>query len=231
MKKLTVFDLDDTLVNGDTSIIWRQYLQDIGVINDPDYSRKDNLYMQQYANGTLDLSAYLHFSLAPLANHAIDVVTRWLDDCVHRRVIDDIFPEAKDIIRQLTADNDGDDVLIISATVSFIVKAVAKELGIKHAIGVDVAIENNHYTHHVLGTPSFREGKVIRLKQWLAAHHKAQYYDHITFYTDSINDLPLCEFADEIFTVNPCPLLRPIAEQREWGILHWGNCDNVHIER
>lgn len=223
MKKLTVFDLDDTLVNGDTSLIWRQYLQTIGVITDPDYSQKDNAYMQQYASGTLDLSAYLHFSLAPIANHPIDVVETWLDNCVHHHVIDYIFPEAKAIIKQLTTNNEGDDVLIISATVSFIVKAVAKELGIKHAIGVDVAIENNRYTHHVVGTASFREGKVTRLKEWLADHKKTQYYDHITFYTDSINDLPLCEFADEVFTVNPCSLLRPIAEEKGWHILNWGN--------
>lgn len=221
MKKLTVFDLDDTLVHGDTSMIWRQYLQDISVITDPNYSQNDKKYMQQYADGTLDLAEYLHFSLSPIADTPIEKVTTWLADCVHTRVMPHIFPEAKALIKQLTADNGGEDVLIISATVAFIVKAVANELGIKNAIGVDLNVANNRYTHHVVGTPSFREGKVIRLKQWLDEQGKAAHYDHITFYTDSINDLPLCEFADEVFTINPCPQLRPIAEQRGWGILPW----------
>lgn len=137
-------------------------------------------------------------------------------------MVNAIFPEAKALIKQLTADNDGEDMLIISATVTFIVKAVANELSIKNAIGVDVAVESNAYTHHVVGTPSFREGKVIRLQQWLAEQGKETHYDHVTFYTDSINDLSLCEFADEVFTINPCQQLRPIAEQRGWGILSWG---------
>lgn len=223
MKKLTVFDLDETLVHGDTSVIWRQYLQEIKVITDPNYAKKDNDYMQQYADGTLDLADYLHFSLSPIANTPIEQVNAWLADCVHNHVVQHIFPEAKTLIKELTADNDGEDMLIISATVTFIVKAVANELGIKNAIGVDVAVENNAYTHHVVGTPSFREGKVIRLKQWLTENGKHNVYDHVVFYTDSINDLPLCEFADEVFTVNPCRQLHPIAEQRGWGILPWGH--------
>lgn len=221
MKKLTVFDLDETLVHGDTSVIWREYLQAIGVISDPEYSRKDKVYMQQYAEGSLDLTDYLYFSLSPIADQSIEQVTEWLKDCVHQHVMASVYPEAKALIKQLTQGNEGEDVLIISATVSFIVEAVAAELGIKQALGVEVAIENNAYTHHVIGVPSFREGKVTRLKHWLADNHKTQYYDSIAFYTDSINDLPLCEFADEVFTVNPCDLLRPIAEQRGWTILPW----------
>lgn len=220
MKTLTVFDLDETLVHGDTSVIWRQYLQEAtDVITDPDFSRKDDEYMRQYAEGTLNLADYLHFSLSPIANTPMATVNAWLQDCVYTRVMSHIFPEAKRIIKQLTADNGGEDVLIISATVSFIVKAVANELGIQHAIGVDVAVESDAYTHHIVGTPSFREGKVVRLKTWLDEHNK--HYDSITFYTDSINDLPLCEFADTVFTINPCRQLRPIAEERGWGILPW----------
>lgn len=222
MKTLTVFDLDETLVHGDTSVIWRKYLQDIKVITDPNFTCKDNAYMQQYAEGTLDLSDYLHFSLLPIADTPTSQVDRWLQDCVYSRVVKQIFPQAKAVINQLTNNNGGEDVLIISATVTFIVQAVATELGIKHAIGVDLAVENDCYTHHIIGTPSFREGKVIRLKEWLTTHNRHRgYYDIIAFYTDSINDLPLCEFADKVFTVNPCRQLRPIAEARDWEVLDW----------
>lgn len=234
MKTLTIFDLDETLVDGDTSVTVRRFLQDIGVITDPNYSLRDNALMQQYADGTLNLKAYLCFSLSPLSNIPSTQVDAWIQQCVNERVLPQVFIEAKCLLEALTAQNDGEDVLIISATVSFIVDVVAKALGVKHAIGVDVAIEDNAYTPHIVGEPSFREGKVVRLKQWLATQKVK--YDKITFYTDSINDLPMCEFIDSlhadaitdansngrgVFVVNPCPKLKPIAEQRGWPILHW----------
>lgn len=222
MKTLTVFDLDETLVHGDTSVIWREYLQSEGIVTDPDFAARDKTYQRQYAEGVLNLAEYIAFSLAPIADMPTAEIETKLRDCVHTRVAPHIFTEAKQLIKQLTVNGGGEDVLIISATAAFIVKAVAKELGIAHAIGVDLAIENDRITHHIVGEPSFREGKVTRLKQWLAEQNKATYYNRITFYTDSINDLPLCEFADEVFTVNPCKQLRPIAEARGWGILNWG---------
>lgn len=222
MKTLTVFDLDETLVHGDTSVIWREYLQTTGVITDPTFTERDLAYQRQYAEGILDLSEYIEFSLTPIADIPTNKVTTMLADCIHTCVVQHIFPEAKTLIKQLTANGGGEDVLIISATVTFIVKAVAKELGIAHAIGVDLLEKNDRITAEIIGTPSFREGKVTRLKQWLAGQGKDAHYDHITFYTDSINDLPMCEFADEVYTVNPCKQLRPIAEARGWSILNWG---------
>lgn len=220
MRQLTVFDLDETLVHGDTSVTWRRFLQDKGVITDPEFTAKDNAMMQQYADGTLNLPEYIAFSLTPLAAIPTQQVEAWVRECVQERVMPNIFTQAKPLLKQLTEDSP-DDVLIISATVTFIVKIVAEALGVKQAIGVDIATQDNAYTTEILGVPSFREGKVTRLKQWLAEHDKTAYYDHITFYTDSINDLPLCEFADEALMVNPCPLLRPIAEEKNWEILNW----------
>ncbi len=211
MKQLTLFDLDKTLVRGDTSVIWREYLIDNGFI-----------FQRQYAEGTLDLDEYIAFSLSPIADIPISTLEEMLSDCVQSRVMPRVFPEAKTLINKLTAKH-REDVLIISATMTFIVKAVAKDLGIAHAIGVDLAEVNDRLTAKVIGVPSFQAGKVTRLKAWLQQHGKANgYYDKMTFYTDSINDLPLCEFADQVYTVNPCPQLRPIAEARHWGILNWG---------
>lgn len=220
MTTLTVFDLDETLVHGDTSVTWRRFLQDKGIITDPNYASQDKAMMQQYADGTLDLNAYLAFSLTPLTGIPTETVRGLVRECVQTRVLQKVFPQAKTLLNSLTAEHP-DDVLIISATVTFIVSEVAVALGVKHAIGVDLAVVDNAFTPTVIGTPSFQSGKVTRLKQWLNEHDKIAHYDHIRFYTDSINDLPLCEFADEALTVNPCAQLRPIAEARGWTILDW----------
>ena len=111
-------------------------------------------------------------------------------------------------------------MLMISASVTFLVAAVGKQIGITHALGIDLQVENNCYTSCIQGIPSYREGKVTRLEQWLAS--KADQYTDIHFYTDSINDLPLCEFADHAYLVNPCPQLAEhgknvIIIQAEWA--------------
>lgn len=221
MKTLTVFDLDETLVSGDSSVEWRRFLQDRGIITDPDYTKKDNEMMRQYAAGTLDIYDSLVFSMSPIRGIPTAEVDALVRECVNERVLHRAFPEGQAIIQSLIAENP-DDVLLISATVSFIVKPIATFFGLKHALGVDLDTTNGDYSSTVVGTPSFQNGKVIRLKQWLAEQDKADnHYDRVVFYTDSINDLPLCEFADEVFTVNPCPKLKPIAEARGWTVLNW----------
>ncbi|PID58458.1 MAG: HAD-IB family hydrolase [Gammaproteobacteria bacterium] len=221
-RKLTVFDLDDTLINGDTSVIWREYLQEKGLISDPDFAQKDLEFQRQYAEGTLNLTEYIAFSLTPVADIPAEILERKVRDCVRTCVMPQIFNEAKSLIK--TLNEAGEDMMIISATASLIVKAVAEELGIKDAIGVDLAKDDGYYTANVVGIPSFQAGKVQRLKQWLIRHNRYHaYYDNIVFYTDSINDLPLCEFASTVYTVNPCERLRPIAEERGWHILSWGS--------
>lgn len=220
MKTLIIFDLDETLVGGDTSVIWRQFLQDKGVITDPNFNAKDNEMMRQYAEGTLNLAEYIAFTLAPLSGIAVEQVNQWVASCVSERIMPNIYPKAKALLQTLNKDTD-QEIMIISATVSFIVAQVAEALGVKQAIGVDLAVKNGAYSQEIVGIPSFREGKVSRLKQWLTEQGKTADYDKITFYTDSINDLPLCEYADEVFTVNPCPLLAPIAEKRGWQKLNW----------
>lgn len=221
MKKLTVFDLDETLVHGDTSVTWRRFLQEKGIITDPNFSIKDKEMMQQYAQGTLNLQEYMDFSLAPLSQIDTKTVDAFVAECIMKNVVQNVYPEAQTLTNSLLLENP-DDVLIISATVSFIVKQVAKSMGIRHAIGVDLAVKSGCYSSEIVGVPSFREGKVERLKSWLTSQELSGiFYDHIAFYTDSINDLPLCEFADEVYTVNPCPQLLPIAKANDWGILRW----------
>lgn len=221
MRTLTVFDLDETLVHGDTSVTWRRFLQEKGIITDPDFSAKDNEMMQQYAQGTLNLQEYMDFSLAPLSQIDTKTVDALVAECVMKNVVQNVYPKAQALTKSLLLENPN-DVLIISATVSFIVKQVAKSMGIRHAIGVDLAVKSGCYSSEIVGVPSFQEGKVERLKSWLTANEiDDTFYERIVFYTDSINDLPMCEFADEVHTVNPCPQLLPIAKANDWSILRW----------
>lgn len=220
MNKLTIFDLDETLVSGDTSVKWRRFLQDKGIIKDPDYSKKDDAMMREYAEGTLNLAQYIEFSMSPIADLKKAEVNKLVKQCVEERVLSSIYKEAKATIKTLL-EKSPEDILIISATVAFIVKEVASHLGIKNSLGVNLEEDANFYKPIISGIPSFREHKVTRLKQWLDEQGKSDYYDKLTFYTDSINDLPLCEYSDEVYTVNPCKQLRPIAEQRGWQILNW----------
>jgi HAD superfamily hydrolase (TIGR01490 family) len=134
-------------------------------------------------------------------------------------VLPNIFPEALTLIDSLKSQSH--PLLIISATVAFIVKKVASRIGIDHAIGIDLIMNGNYYSHQIAGIPSYQEGKIQRLKDWIAESDSD--FDAIHFYTDSINDLPLCQYADHTYLINPCTQLRNKAEQyKDWVIYNWG---------
>jgi len=215
---LYVFDMDDTLIDGDCAMIWSEYLADKGIASDPDFVAQDRLIMSRYASGEMDMEDYLDFAMQPLLTLPTEQVQRLADDCVATRIVPRLFPQAKALIKQLT--DERIQMLIISASVSFLVKAVARKIGVAEAMGIDMVIEKNHYTTHIWGTPTYREGKVTRLNEWLA--ERPQYVGQVHFFTDSINDLPLCLHADFTYLVNPCTRLIQYAQPQQWPILKWG---------
>ena len=214
---LYVFDLDDTLINGDCAMLWSAFIAEQGIALDPDHAAKDGELMAHYATGTLDMAQYLDFSMAPLRHVNLEQVQQLAQQFVTERVLPRLYPQAQRLIAELT--RDGMTMLIISASVNFIVQAVAQQIGIKHAIGIDLKIENQCYTSQVQGVASFREGKVTRLTDWLSDHREHQ--GNVHFFTDSINDLPLCQYADHTYLVNPCPRLAAHAKQTPWTVLAW----------
>lgn len=220
MKQLTIFDLDETLIDGDTSVKWRQFLQDKGIITDPDYSKKDAEMMRLYAEGSLNLAEYIEFSVAPIEQIPKPDLQELVEECVKDRLLPHIFSDARQLIAKLQA-KAPEDILVISATVAFIVEKIAENLGINESLGVNLVEKDGFFTTKILGTPSFQAGKVERLKDWLQENNRQNYYEKIVFYTDSINDLPLCEYSDQVFAVNPCKKLQPIAQKRGWNILNW----------
>lgn len=216
-KPLYVFDMDETLIDADCVMLWHQFLVEKGIATDPNFLKTDKELMAIYAKGELDMQQYLDFSIAPLFKLKTQQVSELAAQCVEEKVLPTFFPQAKALIASLHQQQI--PVLIVSASVSFLIKEIAKKMGVQHSIGVDL-VENNHcYTAEISGVPSYQEGKVTRLKQWINEQNQA--FSEIHFYTDSINDLPLCEYADFAHLVNPCPLLKEKAQGRSWEILDW----------
>ncbi|OEF28108.1 HAD family hydrolase [Vibrio rumoiensis] len=215
---LYVFDMDETLINADCAMLWHEFLVEQGIVTTSDFLEQDKALMALYAKGEMDMQDYLNFSIAPLSQLNITQVADLADQCVEEKILPKLFPQAKMLIEALHQQKV--TMLIISASVSFLVTAVAKRIGIQHAIGIDLVERNCGYTPNILGTPSYQEGKVVRLQQW--NNNQSESFSEIHFYTDSINDLALCEHADFAYLVNPCERLVKQAQGTPWQILSWG---------
>ncbi|OTA15506.1 phosphatase [Xenorhabdus vietnamensis] len=216
-KQIAVFDLDETLICGDSSQLWTNYLWEKGIITDPRFIEADQKMMKDYSAGKLNMHDYLTFNLQSLHQAHHEQVDIWLTDFVETKIKPLFYPAAKkqlEIYRQQNI-----PIIIISATVSFVVKKIAAAFGVQTAMGIDMVMKDGCYTGNIQGTPTFREGKVTRLQQWLAEQNFSP--EHIAFYTDSMNDLPMCLFASEVFTVNADQKLQSEAEIRGWNQLNW----------
>ncbi|MDR2227486.1 MULTISPECIES: HAD family hydrolase [Providencia] len=215
--QLAIFDLDDTLIQGDSSVLWTQYLWDKQIISDPQFVEADKAMMVQYNAGTLDMPTYLKFNLQTLADIKTEQVDIWLDDFVQSVILPRIYPEAIQTIARYRAK--GIPIIVISATVSFIVKKIADQLNADVAMGIDIKQQNDCYTTEIEGIPTFKEGKVKRLMNWV--RHQPITDAYVYFYTDSANDLPMCQFADETFIVNGDPRLLKAANENNWPQYQW----------
>ncbi|CAK7025242.1 MULTISPECIES: HAD family hydrolase [Providencia] len=215
--QLAIFDLDDTLIQGDSSVLWTQYLWDKQIIRDPQFVEADKAMMAQYNAGTLDMPTYLRFNLQTLANVKVEQVDIWLDDFVQTVILPRIYPEAIRTIANYRAK--GLPIIVISATVAFIVKKIADQLNADVAMGIDIKQKDGCYTREIDGVPTFKEGKVKRLLAWV--RHQPITDAYIYFYTDSANDLPMCQFADETFIVNGDSRLQQAATEYNWPQYTW----------
>ncbi|WP_035480919.1 HAD family hydrolase [Aliagarivorans marinus] len=214
---LAVFDLDETLLSGDSSMLWHRFIVDQGLVEQADFIERDQALMAQYADGQLDMREYIRFSMQAVQHHSIAALTPLVDAFCQQRIRPRLYPDGRLLLKQLR--EAGSDLLIISASASFLVEPIARLLDVEHALGIDLHEDNGHYSTEVKGTMSFREGKVTRLQAWLT--ERQQHYQQLRFYTDSINDLPMCEQADFVEVINPCPRLHALAEQRDWPIHDW----------
>ncbi|MGY5452393.1 HAD family hydrolase [Agarivorans sp. MS3-6] len=215
--ELYIFDLDETLIAGDSGMLWHKFLVDKGLITDSRFLAKDTELMRLYALGELQLQQYIQFSLQPIQHLDKAFIDKLVIEFVKRDISQLIYPDAKQLLAQLTAQQK--TILIISATVSFIVKAAAELLGVKHCIGVDLVLDDHRYSANIEGIASYRAGKVMRLQEWQT--EQREHYTTLYFYSDSINDQAMLEHVDIAYTVNPCPQLSLLAKQKGWPILNW----------
>ncbi|MEI6897783.1 MAG: HAD family hydrolase [Psychromonas sp.] len=214
---ITIFDLDETLIATDSAMLWHQFLVAKKIVTEPNFLLEDQRLMGLYAIGKLDMPTYLQFCMAPLAKLSKENVDQLVEECVQSCILPCLYPQALNLLKKLhQADK---KTIIISATMSFIVEKVARQLGVKSAMGIDMKIINGCYSDQIQGIATFREGKVKRLKIWLAENNKEN--SRLTFYTDSINDLAMCQFVNKAIVVNPCTRLLQQAQHNDWQQLTW----------
>lgn len=215
---LALFDLDNTLLAGDSDFEWSQFLIEQGVLDRELFEAKNLAFYEQYKAGTLDIHEFLDFQLQPLSRHARKVLDMWHEEFMRRKVLPMIGDKARALVNEHLAA--GDVCAIITATNSFVTAPIAREFGIEHLIATDPEEKNGEFTGRVAGIPSFREGKVMRMESWLSAH--GWHWDSFAqscFYSDSLNDLPLLSKVKRPVAVDPDPTLRAHAEQHGWDIL------------
>ena len=212
---LALFDLDNTLLNGDSDHAWGIYLTEIGIVDKILHEKKQDEFYLQYQNGILDIDEFLSFQLQVLSQFPLEQLFEWRADFIET-IIKPMIQSGKPELLQTHRDNN-DQLVIITATNDFITRPIADLLGVEILIATQAELLNNKYTGEVTGTPCFQIGKVTRLTQWLTTQEEQ--LEGSYFYSDSINDLPLLEIVDNPVVVTPDDKLRAHAQNADWPII------------
>jgi len=214
-QNLALFDLDNTLLAGDSDYNWSLFLIKQGLLDEKTHHERNEQFYLDYKNGNLDIYKFLAFQLKPLAEHSVADL-----NALHAKYMDSVIrpmmtKKAQDLVNQHKAQ--GDLCLVITATNSFVTKPIAQAYGIAHLIGTDPEMVNGAYTGGVAGVPSFQEGKVTRLKLWLAERGQVLAdFEQSYFYSDSHNDLPLMKLVTHPVAVDADAKLTDYAQQHGW---------------
>ena len=216
---LAIFDLDNTLIAGDSDHSWGEFLVDQNIVDRQLYKKMNDKFYADYESGCLDIFAYLEFSVEPLTQFSLQEL-----DILHQQFMRDVIEPMK-LDQAETLINHhrqaGDRILVITSTNRFIVEPICKSLGINEIIATDLQIIDGKYTGKVDGTPTFKEGKVERFNQWLKEQNTNNQGSY--FYSDSINDMPMLLEVTYPIAVDPDPALRKEAESRHWEIISLRN--------
>ncbi len=216
--KLALFDLDNTLLSGDSDFEWAQFLIELGVIDRELYEARNQHFYEQYKAGTLDIDEFLDFQLKPLSRHARHVLDGWHEQFMRNKVRGMMGRPAQDLVEQHRAA--GDICVIITATNSFVTAPIARAFEVEHLIATEPEQVNGEFTGRVAGIPSFREGKITRLESWMGERGWSwNSFSDTTFYSDSLNDLPLLGKVRHPVAVDPDATLHAHAERQGWRII------------
>jgi HAD superfamily hydrolase (TIGR01490 family) len=212
---LALFDLDNTLLAGDSDYLWGVFLVQRAIVDGDYYERENSRFYAEYKAGKLDIYEFLRFSLRPLRDNDPALLEQ-LRETFLREKIEPIIPEAS---RRLVDKHRraGDELVVITATNAFVTAPIVRQFGIEHLIATEPEVIEGRYTGNVAGEPCFREGKVNRLGRWLQEH--AMDLRDSWFYSDSHNDLPLLERVTHPVAVDPDEMLDEVARSRGWPVI------------
>ncbi len=212
---LAIFDLDNTLINGDSDHAWGEFLCERGIVDIDVYRQANDHFYQQYVDGSMDIDEFLNFALKPLQDFKMEQLKQWHSEFMIEKIEPMMQPKA---LQKLSMHRDkGDFILIITATNLFVTAPIAAFLEVDDIIATAPEVINGEYTGKYLGTPCFQAGKITRLQQWLA--NNSHQLKGSFFYSDSRNDLPLLEIVDYPVAVDADPYLTKVAQQNGWPII------------
>lgn len=216
--KLAIFDLDNTLLNGDSDYNWSLFLIQHGVLDADTYKERNEQFFKEYQSGNLDVYAYCEFQFKTLKDNSRELLDELRADYVNTIIKPMITKEAKDLVESHRKENH--KLLIITATNSYITRPIADLFDIEDLIGTDLEELNGQFTGKVSGLPSFQEGKITRLNLWLDKRGiKFQELEKTFFYSDSMNDIPLLEKVSNPVAANPDETLQKKAIKENWPII------------
>ena len=209
---LAIFDLDHTLLAGDSDLAWGEYLVANGLVDGDEYARKNEFFYQQYVQGVMDIYEFLEFAFQPLAANDMATLKAWHADYLEQKIQPMLQRKARDLLQKHR--DQGDTLLIITATNSFVAGPICELHGVDDYIATNPEMKDGRYTGKVDGAPSYREGKITRLQQWL--DQQGITLEGSYGYSDSFNDLPLLQAVEHPCVVDADDALTAYAQQQGW---------------
>jgi len=212
---IALFDLDNTLIAGDSDYLWGCFLVERGIVDGSSYERENRRFYDQYKLGELDIHEFLDFQLRPLAEHDMETLLRWRLQYIEEKITPILLPRARALLDRHR--QQGDTLVIITATNRFITGPIAALYGVDHLLATEPEISNQRYTGKITGVPCFQDGKVTWLQRWLTEHGET--LQDSWFYSDSHNDLPLLGRVARPVAVDPDEILRQHAVKHAWPVI------------
>jgi len=212
---LALFDLDNTLLAGDSDYLWGRFLVEQKLVNEEEYDRENKRFLELYQQGQLDIFEFAEFAFKPLAANDLDTLNKLHLQFMQEKIEPIMSPKAKALVEQHR--NAGDTLIIITATNSFVTAPIAKAFGVDNLIATEPELIDGRYSGRIAGTPCFQEGKITRLQEWIL--NKDIAFDDCIFYSDSNNDLPLLKRVKNPVVVDPDEKLEAYAKENNWPII------------
>ena len=212
---LALFDLDNTLLAGDSDYLWGQFLVERGIVDGEYYESENQRFYEQYLEGSLNINEFLKFQLKPLVAHSRRQLEQWREQFLAEKIAPIMLDNAHNLLDRHR--KQGHTLVIITATNRFITEPIARQFGVEHLLATEPELHNGEYTGAVTGTPCFQQGKVEKLERWLQ-QNRASWKDS-WFYSDSHNDLPLLKKVDNPVAVDPDDKLRQQALLFHWPVI------------